>query len=640
MYYLVQHLVQQEFWELQALRVSEYTYICTTRTTRTSIRTLKISPPAGPLSGREAPGEALVTFSLPRIIEVPSITNSGMLPLLLCLCVVRGSSVLDCSTTLDNINKLARQVDDTDGEFAKYAIMAKVQARCTELYYRALAAHTELLLPVVYTPAVGAGCWNYGLLEETRPGLVITPQDKGKVVDKLKGFAQPNVQVIVATDGERILGLGDLGVWGMGIPVGKLALYSALGGIDPAATLPIAIDVGTNTQRLKDSDEYLGVKTDRVRGSQYHELVEELVDAIKSYLPKALLQFEDFGKTNAFDLLERHKDSLPSFNDDVQGTAAVTVAGIKSAMRLTGEHRVHKGTYLFLGAGQAGIGIGELLVYSMVKEEGLSPKEAYKRVWLMDSQGLITAHRHSAPGGRPLDRQKKPFAHTLPATLQHGELADLVAVIKAIKPTHLIGVSGQPATFTEQVVRAMAEANPASGPVPPLIFALSNPTSKSECTAQQAYDWSGGRAIFASGSPFKPVTLADGSRRRPGQANNCYVFPGVGLGVSMSGAQSVTQEMILGAANAVGALAKEEDLREGCLFPSLEGGGRMVAASVAAAVSRVAHKRGLARNPKPKDHLRAAFEFMYDYDLVKEQLVQHKADVNDHPKTELRRSKS
>merc|ERR1711871_993537 len=517
------------------------------------------------------------------------------------------AAAIDCSTSDTNLDALSKQVAAAEGDFAKYAIMSEVQADCSDMYYQALAKYTQQLLPVVYTPAVGAGCWDYGALTKTRPGLIITPSDRGKVSEKLAAWtAGKNIDVIVATDGERILGLGDLGRWGMGIPVGKLALYSALGGVKPDSTLPIAIDVGTNTQRLKDSPLYDGIKDDRIRGDAYHSLVEELVEAIKSVLPTAMLQFEDFGKTNAFDLLERHAQSLPSFNDDVQGTAAVTVAGIKSAMALTGERRLGKGTYLFLGAGQAGTGIGELLVHGMVHEEGMEEADAYKRVWLLDSQGLITSARTDpAYTGRALDAQKKAFAHSA-APEGVTDLKDLAALVRALKPTHIIGVSGRPGTFTEEVVKAMDEVNT---DLPPVIFALSNPTSKSECTAAQAYEWTEGRAIFASGSPFPVSTLADGTIRRPGQANNCYIFPGVGLGVGLS------------AANAVSTLATSQDLSEGCLFPSLDGGGRMVAASVASAVATEAHSKGLARKPRHDNMLLAAFKYMHDYELIKDQAV-------------------
>merc|ERR1711871_115731 len=544
------------------------------------------------------------------------------------------AAAIDCSTSDTNLDALSKQVAAAEGDFAKYAIMSEVQADCSDMYYQALAKYTQQLLPVVYTPAVGAGCWDYGALTKTRPGLIITPSDRGKVSEKLAAWtAGKNIDVIVATDGERILGLGDLGRWGMGIPVGKLALYSALGGVAPSSTLPITIDVGTNTQRLKDDPDYDGIKADRVRGPEYHALLEELVEAIKTVQPTALLQFEDFGKTNAFDLLERHAGSLPSFNDDVQGTAAVTVAGIKAAMSLTHERRLHKGTYLFLGAGQAGTGIGELLVHGMMNEENVESAVAYRRVYLMDSKGLITDDRldpAKSDPKRPLDSQKRPFAHPLPEGVDPERLKDLAHLVRTIKPTHLIGVSGRPATFTKEVIEAMTEVNK-DGP-PPVIFALSNPTSKSECTAQQAYDWSGGRAIFASGSPFPVTTAPDGSKRRPGQANNCYIFPGVGLGVGLSGAKSVTQEMIMSAANAVSTLATSQDLSEGCLFPTLAGGGRSVAAHVAAAVAVTAHASQQARKPRPDNMLLAAYKYMHDYDAIKAAGL---VDIPDERGTEL-----
>jgi malate dehydrogenase (oxaloacetate-decarboxylating)(NADP+) len=398
----------------------------------------------------------------------------------------------------------------------------------------------------------------------------------------LRNWRTPEVRVIVVTDGERILGLGDLGANGMGIPIGKLCLYTACAGVDPQLCLPVTLDVGTNNESLLNDPLYIGIQEKRLRGPEYDELIEEFVQAVQKVFPKCLIQFEDFANRNAFRLLNQYRDRICTFNDDIQGTAAVTLAGIYSAMRITGG-KLKDQKVLFLGGGEAGVGISNLIVSAM-EAEGLSHEDAKRRCWLVDSKGLVVKSRDG------LQDHKLAYAH------DHEFHTDLLSAINALKPTMLCGVSGQPGTFTEEVVRTMGELNER-----PLIFALSNPTSKAECTARQAYEWTGGRAIFASGSPFDPLEY-DGKRYVPGQGNNAYVFPGIGLGVVACGAKHVTDQMFFSAAKALANQVSEEDLGHGCIYPPLTK-IREVSGGIATAVAEEAYRSGLATIDRPADLL-------------------------------------
>jgi malate dehydrogenase (oxaloacetate-decarboxylating)(NADP+) len=386
-------------------------------------------------------------------------------------------------------------------------------------------------------------------------------------------WPEPEVGIIVVTDGERILGLGDLGANGMGIPIGKLSLYTACAGVDPAVCLPLTLDTGTEREDLRNDPMYLGRPVPRIRGAAYDELVDELVRAAQEVFPGALIQFEDFATENALTLLERYRDAICCFNDDIQGTAAVTLAGILSACRLTGEPLTAQ-RLVFLGAGAAATGIANLVVDALIRE-GLDPAEARLRIALVDRQGLVT---RDEPG---LSRHKAPYAYPGPA------LPDLLTTVKALRPTTLVGVSGQHGGFSEAVIRAMSDLN-----ARPVILPLSNPTSCSECTAEEAYAWSQGRAIFGSGSPFPPVTVG-GVRFTPSQSNNAYIFPGVGLGIMLAGATRVTDSMFYAAARTLASLVTEAALAKGQLFPPL-GRIRRVSAAIAASVIRVAQQEGIA----------------------------------------------
>lgn len=484
------------------------------------------------------------------------------------------------TTMEEQVERAMEALHSKEGDLQKHIFLIGLQERNRTLFYRLVIDHLEEIMPLIYTPTVGKACQEYAHIFRRPQGLYITEKDAGRVKDVLDNWPEDDVRVIVLTDGERILGLGDLGASGMGIPVGKLALYTACAGIPPRNTLPITLDVGTNNEKFLEDPLYLGLRQTRTRGEVYDALIEELVDAIKERFPNALLQFEDFGNMNAFRLLEHYRTKLATFNDDIQGTAAVTVAGIFSALRLTPEP-LEKQRFLFLGAGEAGIGIGELLVSALVKE-GMDEEEAKKRCWFVDSRGLVVKSRDNLASHKLLFAHDAEFVPTL------------LEAVKMIKPTAIIGVSGQPNTFTQDVVEMMAELNEK-----PIIFALSNPTSQAECTAEEAYTWSNGKAIFASGSPFDPVDY-NGQHFVPGQANNSYVFPGIGLGVLVSEATQVTDEMFLTAAMKLAELVEESDLQQGRIFPPLTE-IRNISAQIAAEVALVAQKQGFARATLPKN---------------------------------------
>ncbi|MDH3467600.1 MAG: NAD-dependent malic enzyme [Gammaproteobacteria bacterium] len=467
------------------------------------------------------------------------------------------------------------------------------QARNETLFYRVVIDHLEEVMPIIYTPTVGEACQKYGHIFMRPRGLFISAKDRKRIANVLRGWPHRDVHVIVVTDGERILGLGDLGADGMGIPVGKLALYTACGGVHPTHCLPVTLDVGTENEELLSDPLYIGLKQRRLRGAEYDEFIDEFIGAVQEVFPDALIQFEDFGNQNAFRLLQKYRDRVCTFNDDIQGTGAVVVAGLFAAPLITGGSLVDQ-TFLFLGAGEAGIGIGDMIVGAM-RDEGLSEDEARSRCWFVDSHGLVVKSRQD------LAAHKIPYAH------DHPPADNFLGAVEAVRPTGIIGVSGQPATFTRAVLEAMARINER-----PIVFALSNPTSKSECTAEQAYQWTEGRAVFASGSPFDPVILG-AQKFVPGQGNNAYIFPGVGLGVVVSGARLVTDEMFSAAAKALADQVSAEDLKVGRLYPRLSH-IRDVSAHIGAAVATIAWKRDLATVPRPADVLEYVKSEMYQPD--------------------------
>ncbi|MDP2137313.1 MAG: NAD-dependent malic enzyme [Candidatus Didemnitutus sp.] len=490
-------------------------------------------------------------------------------------------------TTQDQ--QLVRVLDNyhrKESPLEKYIYLVSLQERNESLFYRLVMTNLEEMMPIIYTPTVGLACQKYGHIFRRPRGLYLTRNDRGRIKLLLQSWPQADVRIIVITDGERILGLGDLGANGMGIPVGKLALYTACAGIPPAQCLPIMLDVGTNNSALIADPLYLGLPEPRLRGPEYDELVGEFVEAAQQIFPKACIQFEDFGNANAFRLLHRFRDVACTFNDDIQGTAGVTLAGLLSTERITGIPLAQQ-KILFLGAGEAGIGIGDLIVEAL-KLQGVSESDARRQCWFVDSKGLVVKSRTD------LVEHKLRFAH------DHAPMKTLLEAVEALKPTSIVGVSGMPQTFTEAVVRAMAQINQR-----PAIFALSNPTANAECTAEQCYSWTDGRAIFASGSPFAPVTL-NGVTHVPGQGNNSYIFPGVGLGVIASESTRVTDEMFYTAAKVLADLVTDDDLKLGRIYPDLKR-IREVSAAIGTAVAQVAFDRGLTTVLCPTD-LRAHVE--------------------------------
>ena len=473
----------------------------------------------------------------------------------------------------------------------QYAYLVSLHDRNVTLFYRLVMDHLEEVMPILYTPTVGQACQEFGRVFRRSRGLFVTADDTGHVRDVLANWPHDDVRMIVVTDGERILGLGDLGANGMGIPIGKLMLYTACAGLSPAQCLPITIDVGTDNTQLRESSSYMGLRQPRLRGPAYDALLDEFVAAVQERWPRVCLQFEDFGNHNAFTLLEKWRNRISTFNDDIQGTASVTLSGLYSASRITGTP-LKDMRLLFLGAGEAGIGIGDLVVEAMV-EEGVPLEDARRQCWFMDSKGLVVSSRTD------LASHKQPYAH------DHAPVATFLDAVESVKPHAIVGVSGMPGTFTAPVLAAMARHNER-----PIIMALSNPTSKAECTAHEAYATTDGRAIFASGSPFAPVTHK-GHTHVPGQGNNAYIFPGVGLGVIVADSSRVTDEMFAAAARTLAATVTEDDLAMGRIYPSLSR-IREVSRAIAAEVARIAYDRGLARAPRPDDIDAAVAAAMYE----------------------------
>ena len=483
-------------------------------------------------------------------------------------------------TIEEQVTRVMENIRCKPSALEQYISILDLQSRNETLFYRIVVDHLEEMMPVIYTPTVGEACQRFGHIFMRPRGLFVSANDRGYMADALQNWPHRDVRVIVVTDGERILGLGDLGADGMGIPQGKLALYTACGGIHPSNCLPITLDVGTENQELLDDPLYIGLRQPRIRGAEYDEFIDEFFSAVQEVFPRALIQLEDFANNNAFRLLQKYRERICTFDDDIQGTGAVALAALYAAPRITGGS-IAQQTVLFLGAGEAGIGIGDMIVNALC-EEGLPEAEARRRCWFFDSHGLVVGSRTD------LAVHKLPYAHDHPA------VDDFPAAIEALRPTALIGVSAQPGAFNKEVLEAMARINQR-----PIVFALSNPTSRSECTAVQAYGWTHGRAVFASGSPFEPVTI-DGKTHHPGQGNNAYIFPGIGLGAMVSATQRITDEMFFVAARALAGLVTEEDLALGRLYPPLTA-IRDVSVHIAVAVAEVAWQRGIARVPRPRD---------------------------------------
>ncbi|HEY9231645.1 MAG TPA: NAD-dependent malic enzyme [Blastocatellia bacterium] len=468
-------------------------------------------------------------------------------------------------------------------DIERYIFLISLQDRNETLFYRLLAEHITEMTPIIYTPVVGQGCQQYSRIYRRPRGLFIAYPQRHEIDDILANAPSPNPEVIVVTDGERILGLGDLGVGGMGIPVGKLSLYTLCAGIHPASQLPIMLDCGTNNRELLDDPLYLGWRHERVRGEQYDEFIERFVGAVTRRFANVLLQWEDFSKNNAARLLERYRDQLCTFNDDIQGTGAVTLAGLLAASQVTGT-RISKQRVVMLGAGSSAHGISDHILTAMMTE-GLSEAEAKARIFHVDSYGLVVADRNGLEPAKA--KYAQPAERVAGWRLDDPNQISFVDVVRNVRPTALIGTSAQPGAFTKAIVIEMAEHTER-----PIIFPLSNPTSKSEAVPIDLIDWTDGRALVATGSPF-PAVVYDKRLIHIGQCNNAFIFPGVGLGTLAAGARRVTDEMFVAAARALAEFSPALHDDAAALFPALEE-VRQVSRRVALAVALEAQRVGLA----------------------------------------------
>ncbi len=477
------------------------------------------------------------------------------------------------------IEHVRRKGDDLE----RYIGLAALQDRNETLFYRMLVGHLEEFLPIVYTPTVGRACQEFSHIFRRARGVWLTPDDRERFPELLANPGNPNVRLIVVTDNERILGLGDLGAGGMAIPVGKLTLYTAAAGIYPALTLPVSLDVGTDRQELLDDPLYLGWRGRRLRGDDYDEIVEAFILAVQDVFPHAIVQWEDFKQHNAIRLLDRYRRRLPTFNDDIQGTGAVALAAIRAALRVGGQPLAEQ-RVLLVGAGAAGVGIGRLLRADL-RRSGVDEAALTETVVLVDSHGLV----HSDRAGLEADKTALAMPPAQVARLGiDPATADLAAIVRAYRPTILVGTTGRPGLFTEQVIRAMAESTPR-----PIVMPLSNPTASTEAAPADVLAWTEGRALVATGSPFPPVVL-DGVEHSVTQCNNVYVFPGLGLGAILAEARDVTDDMFLVAADTLGSLAPDSMVERSALFPPVHE-LRAVAREVAIAVMRKARDEGVGR---------------------------------------------
>ncbi len=484
------------------------------------------------------------------------------------------------------LNTLRRKSTDIE----RYIFLFSLLGRNERLFYRLLINHIDELMPIIYTPTVGEACQKFAHIFREPRGFYITPNDHGNIKNILKNWPDKDIRMIVITDGQRILGLGDLGANGMGIPIGKLSLYTAGAGIAPQQCLPVMLDVGSNNQQLINDPLYLGLKQPRLEGDGYLQLVDEFINTVQDLFPKAVIQFEDFLTPNAYTLLNIYRHKVCCFNDDIQGTAAVVLSGIYTALKLSGQN-FKDCRILFLGAGSAATGMADLLVPALCAA-GLTENEACQRLWFVDRTGLLTKNRDN------LSPHSLPYAHEHPA-------ANFIEAIESLQPNILIGATGVHGTFTEKAISLMAKINSQ-----PIVFALSNPTSHAECTAQQAYEWSDGRVIFASGSPSKSVTCKN-KTFHPGQGNNAYIFPGLGLGTVACEASFISDKMFLAAADALSAQVSQSQLERGNIYPPLNQ-LREVSMNIAMAVANTAYKENLAQRPMPEDLSATISELIYD----------------------------
>lgn len=485
-------------------------------------------------------------------------------------------------TIQEQVVRAYQQFCNFENDMDRHIYLRNMQDTNETLFYRLVQNHISEMMPIIYTPTVGAACENFSNIYRRGRGLFVSYANRDRIDDLLNNAANQNVKVIVVTDGERILGLGDQGIGGMGIPIGKLSLYTACGGISPAYTLPVVLDVGTNNpQRLADP-MYMGWRHTRIEGAEYDAFVEEFIEAVKRRWPDALIQFEDFAQKNAMPLLQRYKDRVCCFNDDIQGTAAIAVGSLLAACKAAGT-KLSDQRITFLGAGSAGCGIAEAIIAQMVSE-GISDEKARSQVYMVDRWGLLEEGMHNLLDFQQRLMQKK--ANTANWTSE-GNGFSLLEVVREAKPTVLIGVSGAPGLFSEEVIKTMHDHCPR-----PIIFPLSNPTSRVEATPADILRWTNGEALVATGSPFDPVQL-DGKTYPIAQCNNSYIFPGIGLGVLAVGARRVTDEMLMISSRALAETSPLAINGHGALLPPLES-IHSVSKKIAFAVAKVAIEQGVA----------------------------------------------
>jgi len=495
----------------------------------------------------------------------------------------------------EQIRILRKNLDTMTEPLNKYIFLSGLQDRHEKLFYRLLSENIEEYMPVVYTPTVGLACQRFGLIFRRPHGLFISIHDKGHIYHVLKNWPEKDIRAICVTDGERILGLGDLGAYGMGIPVGKLSLYTALAGIKPHQCLPIMLDVGTNNKDNLADPFYTGNQHERVTGDAYDEFVDEFMSAVvRRYGQNILIQFEDFANHNAFRFLDKYRDKYCTFNDDIQGTASVAVAGILAALRHT-KTSLRDHVFLFQGAGEAALGIASLLEMAM-KADGMTQEEARGKIFLNDYYGFVTEGR---PDGHITDHMAR-YQKKLP------HVQGLEKIVNQVKPTAIIGASAQGGAFTTSILQTMAKNNER-----PIIFALSNPTHKAECTAEAAYTNTDGKCVFVSGSPFDPVEYG-GRTFHPGQGNNAYIFPGVALGVICSEIHHISDDVFLRAAKALADMVTEEDLEQGRMYPPLQD-IRKCSVKIATYIAEHAYRIGLAAAyPEPPNKRKFIIESLYN----------------------------
>lgn len=504
-----------------------------------------------------------------------------------------------------------QQYSAFNSDINKHIYLRNIQDTNETLFYHLIEHHLSEMMPIIYTPTVGEACQHFSDIYRRHRGIFISYPDRDQIDQIIHNISKRNVKVIVITDGERILGLGDQGIGGMGIPIGKLALYTACGGISPAYTLPITLDVGTNNQLLLSDPIYMGWRQPRISGDEYYAFVETVIQAIQQRWPDALIQFEDFAQKNAMPLLEKYRDRICCFNDDIQGTAAVSVGSLIAASRAAGK-QLKDQVVTFLGAGSAGCGIAEQIIKQMVAE-GLSDAEARARIFMVDRFGLITENQ---PNLLNFQRKLAQPLENVENWADAERMISLLDVVKRAKPTVLIGVSGQPGLFTQEVIEAMAENS-----MQPIIFPLSNPTSQVEAVPADILQWTQGRALIATGSPFAPVNY-QGQIHHISQCNNSYIFPGIGLGVIASGAKRVTDNMLIASSNALADCSPKLQDPQADLLPSLDSLqaiSKQIALKVALAaiedgvapkVSVESLQQAIERNfwtPKYRDYKRSTF---------------------------------